>query len=88
MYRSLSEAKAQLILALQEQKKLQKEIKELRQYINAFEEKPDLDKRNREIYTGFKEGKTLHDLAVHWGISKERVKYICDRCSFQEKKKE
>lgn len=87
MPRSLSEAKIQLAIALEEQKMLQKKIKELRQYINTFEEKPDLDKRNREIYARFKEGESLLDLAAHWGISKARVKYICDRCSFQEKKK-
>ena len=87
MSTSLSEARHQLAVALEEQKKLIAEIKALRQYIDLFLEKHDLEERNAEIYAQYKKGEPVGKLAGQYGLSKGRVKYICDRCAFQEKKK-
>ncbi|TXJ28267.1 MAG: hypothetical protein E6Q24_05660 [Chitinophagaceae bacterium] len=86
MPQTLSEARYRLAMALQEQKKLIAEIKELRQYIGLLREKPDLDRRNKEIYARFKKGESATDLAGQYGLSKSTVQYICDRAAFQEKK--
>lgn len=73
-------------MALKEQKKLVAEIKELRLYIGLFQEKPDLDSRNKEIYARFKKGEAVTDLATQYGLSRGTIQCICDRAAFQEKK--
>ena len=87
MQQSLCEARYRLSLALEEQKRLRLEIKELREYISLFQEKPDLKKRDAEIYTRFKNGETVTQLSGNYGLSKETVKCICGREEFREKKR-
>lgn len=87
MPQSLAEATHRLRIALQEQKSLRNEIKELRQYIGLFQKKPDLEARNAEIYAQFKKGESVTELATQYGLSKGTVQYICDRAAFREKKK-
>lgn len=87
MVQSLAEARHRLSVALQEQKDLRNEIQELRRYIGLFQEKPHLGKRNAEIYTRFKRGESVIELAGQYGLSKGTVQYICDRAAYQEKKK-
>lgn len=84
---SLSEAKLRLSDALQAQKSLRNEIKELRKYIAIFESKPDLDKRNSEIFKKFKNGESIEELAIEYSLSKDRIDTICKRHAYKEKKK-
>lgn len=84
---SLSEAKLRLSGALQAQKSLRNEIRELRNYIALFEIKPDLDKRNSEIFKKFKNGESIEELAIEYSLSKDRIDTICKRISYKEKKK-
>lgn len=87
MVQSLAEARHRLSVALQEQKNLRNEIQELRRYIGLFQKKPDLGKRNAEIYARFEKGESVIELAGQYGLSKGTVQYICDRGDFQKKEK-
>ena len=85
---SLSEAKLRLSSALHVQKRLRNEIKELRKYIAFFESKPDLDKRNSEIFRKFKNGESVEELAIEYSLSKDRIDTICKRLAYKEKRDE
>lgn len=87
MIQSLAEAKAQLFVALQKQRALIAEIKTLRQYINLFEEKPNLEKRNKEMYNLYKQGASHKDLSLKFSLSKDTVQSICKRQAYREQKK-
>lgn len=75
------QARKRLQVLWKRRRKIDKEIKQVR----ALIPKVDLKKRNREIYRKFLQHVPVADLAVEYGLSKDRIKIICSTQAAQKK---
>lgn len=74
---SLESAQKKLKLALKRQLKLKEEIQSFRKFIQSKTGKPDLNARNKQIYSRRKLGISVKDLSLEYNLSIERIRFIC-----------
>lgn len=75
------QARKRLQVLWARRRKIDEEIKQVR----ALIPKVDLKKRNRMIYRKFLQHVPVADLAVEYGLSKDRIKIICSTLAAQKK---